>query len=340
MEEKKGFAGLSSLKSNMDDIIKATKEKKDTDALGKVAQTTERETINTHENNIPVEYNAPKKRWFWWLAAIVMAFVIMIALSDNKTAAEANNNVTTASSIPMEAPNSMREVKPTIGNGLTLSSDEITYCLAERLRLETINKNQDKYSSESLEPYNRYVDDYNSRCSDFRYEKYDMELAQNNVEKHKDEIIEEVKNRFSAYEVVKKSLDKTQSTELQTKSDDNGDNKMPDTSKLSNFEDVQSKVGDTLSAREYAVPPTSSTSGSVPVISDEAMEECVKIYNEAKWLSEKLNNTQVNQYDSASVNNYNNQAIKHSQMINYFNQNCAGKQSYSAWKAAQKLNRR
>lgn len=252
MEEKKGFAGLSSLKSDIDDIIKAAKEKKDTDTLDKVAQTTERETINTHENNIPVEYNAPKKRWFWWLAAIVTAFVIMIALSGNKTAEEANNNVVTESSALVEAPNSMREVKPTIGNGLTLSSDEITYCLAERLRLETINKNQDKYSSESLEPYNRYVDDYNSRCSDFRYEKYDMELAQNNVEKHKDEIIEEVKNRFSAYEVVKKSLDKTQSTELQTKSDDNGDNKMPDTSKLSNFE--QSTIELACDIKKYDGP--------------------------------------------------------------------------------------
>ncbi|QFR42873.1 hypothetical protein [Sulfurimonas xiamenensis] len=93
-----------------------------------------------------------------------------------------------------------------------------------------------------------------------------------------------------------------------------------------------------LSAREYVAPPTSSTRGSVPVISDEAMEKCVKIYNEAEWLGEKLNNTYVNQYDSAAVNNYNQKVNEHSRMINYFNQNCAGKQSYSAWKATQKLN--
>lgn len=95
-----------------------------------------------------------------------------------------------------------------------------------------------------------------------------------------------------------------------------------------------------LSAREYVAPPTKSTHGSTPVISDEAMEKCVKIYNEAEWLGEKLNNTHVNQYDSASVDNYNKKVNEHSQMTNYFNQNCAGKQSYSAWKAAQKLNGR
>lgn len=95
-----------------------------------------------------------------------------------------------------------------------------------------------------------------------------------------------------------------------------------------------------LLANEYVTPPTTSTRASVPVISDAEMEKCVKIYNEAKWLGDKLNSSYVNQYDSAAVNNYNSQVQKHSQMINYFNQNCAGKQSYSAWKAAQKLNGR
>ena len=38
-------------------------------------------------------------------------------------------------------------------------------------------------------------------------------------------------------------------------------------------------------AKEYVAPPSSSTHGSVPVISDAAMEKCVKIYNEAKWLA-------------------------------------------------------
>ncbi len=92
-------------------------------------------------------------------------------------------------------------------------------------------------------------------------------------------------------------------------------------------------------ARTYEVPPTSSTRGSVPVISDEKMEECVKLYNKAKWLGEEINSMYVNQYDSSSVTNYNNKVRKHSSMIRKFNAECAGKQSYSAWKAAQKLNK-
>ena len=93
-------------------------------------------------------------------------------------------------------------------------------------------------------------------------------------------------------------------------------------------------------AREYKAPPTSSTSGSIPYISDQAMEKCVKLYNHAKWLKDEIDSIYVDRYSQSSVNNYNNKVNNHSNMINQFNSNCAGKQSYSAWKAAQKLNNR
>ncbi len=35
-------------------------------------------------------------------------------------------------------------------------------------------------------------------------------------------------------------------------------------------------------AKVYEVPPSSATSRNVPWISDEAMEDCVKLYNEGE----------------------------------------------------------
>ena len=93
-----------------------------------------------------------------------------------------------------------------------------------------------------------------------------------------------------------------------------------------------------VSAQVYEVPPSSTVSGSVPWISDEAMESCVKLYNEGKWLGEKINSMQVDRYSQSSVSAYNNKVSKHSKLTNQFNQNCAGKQSKSAYEAAQKLN--
>lgn len=92
-------------------------------------------------------------------------------------------------------------------------------------------------------------------------------------------------------------------------------------------------------SRDYEIPPTSITSANVPWIPDAEMELCVKKYNEAKWLAEEIDRTEVNQYSQASIDAYNSKITRHSQMTDYFNKHCAGKQSESAYRAAQKLNR-
>lgn len=94
----------------------------------------------------------------------------------------------------------------------------------------------------------------------------------------------------------------------------------------------------TITAQSYVIPPTSSTHNHVPVISDEKMEQCVKLYNETVWLSEKIDGTQVNSYSQQSVDNYNAMIDRHSGMTNKFNIECAGKQSHSSCEAAKKLN--
>lgn len=58
------------------------------------------------------------------------------------------------------------------------------------------------------------------------------------------------------------------------------------------------------STQRYVAPPISTTTSHVPTISDAAMEECVRLYNEAKWISEKLETTYVDNYNEDSVNTY------------------------------------
>lgn len=110
--------------------------------------------------------------------------------------------------------------------------------------------------------------------------------------------------------------------------------------KLTFFTACSLLAGFTMANQYYTAPPTSSTRGHVPVISDAQMEQCVEIYNQAKWLGEELQNTYVDQYSQVSVNNYNNKVDQHQQMTHWFNQNCAGKQSRSACEAARELNRK
>ncbi|SEA85124.1 hypothetical protein SAMN05660420_03410 [Desulfuromusa kysingii] len=93
------------------------------------------------------------------------------------------------------------------------------------------------------------------------------------------------------------------------------------------------------STQRYVAPPIDSTTAYVPIISDEEMEKCVKLYNEAKWISEKLETTYVDNYNEKSVKSYNKMVEQNRAMLSKFNTYCAGKRSYSACKAAQKLNK-
>ena len=89
----------------------------------------------------------------------------------------------------------------------------------------------------------------------------------------------------------------------------------------------------------YEIPPSYRTYGYVPVISDELMKQCVVIYNKALALERALSSAYVNEYSSYEVESYNQKVRTHTYMIDWYNLNCAGKQSYSACKAAQELNR-
>lgn len=88
----------------------------------------------------------------------------------------------------------------------------------------------------------------------------------------------------------------------------------------------------------YRVPPTSTTTGYVPVISDEMMKKCVEVYNDAQDLDRSLSISYVNQYSSKEVNAYNAKVRQANQLNDWYNRNCAGKWSKSACEQAKKLN--
>lgn len=102
---------------------------------------------------------------------------------------------------------------------------------------------------------------------------------------------------------------------------------------------VASSASSAFAKGSYTVPPTHSTYGHVPVISDAQMRECVELYNQQKWAAAELSQTRVNHYSQQSVDAYNQQVNKINQMTNEFNKKCAGKQSESACKEANRLNR-
>lgn len=100
-----------------------------------------------------------------------------------------------------------------------------------------------------------------------------------------------------------------------------------------------SYAADNSGGRSYVMPPTQATTGSAPVISDAEMQKCVEMYNQANWLDQELAQMQVDLTSESSVNTYNTKVNQVNALTRLFNAKCAGKQSESACREANRLNR-
>lgn len=73
-------------------------------------------------------------------------------------------------------------VRPSVGTDNVLSMAQITYCLAQKIRLDAAQRVLSRYASTDIDRFNTMVDDYNSRCGQYRYEKSSREAAKDAVE--------------------------------------------------------------------------------------------------------------------------------------------------------------
>jgi hypothetical protein len=94
------------------------------------------------------------------------------------------------------APYAQGEVRPEIAQGATLNRNQIEYCLAENIRIETSQPLVDNSSDDQIGRFNATVDDYNSRCSSFRYLESEMSAARAAIEARRSAIQQEGASRF------------------------------------------------------------------------------------------------------------------------------------------------
>lgn len=85
--------------------------------------------------------------------------------------------------------NDVREEQPPVGSGLTLSAPQIRYCVSEKIRLEGWQSGVDPRTQASIDAFNNGVDDYNSRCSQFRYKRGRLESVRDEVEPRRAELL-------------------------------------------------------------------------------------------------------------------------------------------------------
>lgn len=104
---------------------------------------------------------------------------------------------------------------PPVGINDVHSISEIRWCLAQHIRIDavrTLNKTQ-----ANVARFNRWVDDYNSRCGSYRYRQGNLESARRDVEPYRSEIWDAARKAASAPE-KKKTGSLTKKIQLALKS--------------------------------------------------------------------------------------------------------------------------
>lgn len=108
------------------------------------------------------------------------------------------------------------ETVPPVGTGLTLDRSQIRYCLSERIRVEAWQRQLNKYSQAAVDAFNASVNDYNTRCSSYRYRSGDLESVRAQVESNRMALTQQGLSKAAGIDV---SVSAEQSTAIKTSFD-------------------------------------------------------------------------------------------------------------------------
>jgi len=77
------------------------------------------------------------------------------------------------------------EEMPPVGSGLIFNQAQIRYCLSENIRVSTWQEYVNNYSASSVGAFNSAVENYNTRCTKYRYRAGTLEDIRVEVEKNR-----------------------------------------------------------------------------------------------------------------------------------------------------------
>ena len=137
----------------------------------------------------------------WIAGAIVVGLIWLIASTSNKEAPTASVPYSTPAPAyspgvagplsPLTASSegeASNEQKPPIGTNIVLNSDQIRYCLAEKISIKAVEGVVKETSEQEIDTFNARVSDYNARCGAYRYRRGEVEQVGRKLELERDRI--------------------------------------------------------------------------------------------------------------------------------------------------------
>lgn len=224
-KSKKGFSGLSSLASDVDEAVAEQAGRKDqaekpadTQRQGKpqssaraAAQTprgappsqSDQEVVASGTLRTPTSSSSGAK-WFWGLVGVgVLIWLFNVAQEDGRRPSR-TPSYTPPSSSPSYAPSpapgtqisDLEFSRPPVGDNNVLSVAQIRWCLREDIRIEVLRPLPT--TNAQIDQFNAVVADYNSRCGSYRYRQGTLTRAQREVERVRAQIVASVRPPWQA----------------------------------------------------------------------------------------------------------------------------------------------
>jgi len=208
---KSGFAGLGSMASDVDAVIRqaehSANKRSSVRSAGSSPPPSQRESSERSPAQETFYSGSPKptgtssaKKWLLGLGAAAGAIWLLSSLNDHpsqRRPPEAATRPSPEITIPRpDVQASLTEERPPFGSDQVLGPAQLRYCLAEEIRLEAARRALNSYVEWQVNRFNAMVDDYNGRCSRFRYRRGALESARAEVERYRVRLQAEGRSRF------------------------------------------------------------------------------------------------------------------------------------------------
>jgi len=221
-KSKKGFSGLSSLASDVDETVAeptrrniqpekpAGAEREDgkgpstRDSAPKPPRAapspqSEPEVVASGASRTPTS-GSSGARWFWGIVGIgVLIWLFNVAQEDSRRPSTVPQSPS-PSYAPSPAPGTqisdLEFSRPPVGDSNVLSVAQIRWCLREDIRIEVLRPMPT--TNAQIDQFNAVVADYNSRCGSYRYRQGTLTRAQREVEGVRAQIVASVSPPWQA----------------------------------------------------------------------------------------------------------------------------------------------
>jgi hypothetical protein len=212
----KGFAGLDSMLSDVDETIgKAEREvstrSSDNAARPKPARPARQRASAPQPDPAaqpqpvrpppaPHDSGSSKgKRLLKWGGLAFVVYLFWLGSSSNSPSSRRHYPQPHAKTgIEFPTPAVVTEERPPVGTNLVLGPAQLSYCVSEKIRIEGADKVVNTYLESDVNRFNTMVDDFNSRCGAFRYRQGALESTRRDVERIRLMLEAEGRRRFSS----------------------------------------------------------------------------------------------------------------------------------------------